>query len=398
MRDLAYIYGAEIHVFDMNGRVVGSSTPQLFQNGLLNHRMAPEVFFSDQTSYLLHEQIGTVKYFAAYTAFYNGCNVQIGYIAMPAFISQEAMDAEVDGLLARFLPPYIVVLLLMFLLSYTAAHRLVKPIRMMTKQMQEFRLGRKNIHIDYAYHDEVGELVDHYNELVDRVEQATHRLANSEREGAWRTMARQIAHEINNPLTPMKLSIQQLQRLKGQPDFEERFDKATRILVEQIDNLGRIASSFSTFAKVPEVRASKVDIAEKLCSIIALHSNNPNDVPVRYVGPDRGVIVWADGEQIQQVFTNLLKNALQAVGAQEDGDIIVRLQETQDEVCISVSDNGPGISDEIKNKIFTPNFTTKTNGTGLGLAISKHIVEGCGGHILFETSKKGTNFLVYLKK
>jgi len=226
------------------------------------------------------------------------------------------------------------------------------------------------------------------------------KLAQSEREGAWRTMARQIAHEINNPLTPMKLSIQQMQRLKRNDDerFDSFFRHSTDVLIEQIDGLSRIASSFSSFAKLPAVSPTEVDIAEKLYAVISLFRNNIQNVPIRYVGAQKGVMGIADGEQIGQVFNNLIKNALQAIESRENGDIIVMLKEMADHLEISVSDNGPGIDESIRDKVFVPNFTTKTTGTGLGLAISKNIIEGCGGSIRFETGQKGTTFFITILK
>jgi len=398
LRDLAHTYKLDIHVYDMDGNLIGSSTPQLFQEGLLDPRMAPQVLFSNQSTQLIHEQIGKVKYMTAYTEFYNGSHVQIGYISMPFFVSEEARDAEVDALMARLLPPFIGVWVLMLLLSYFFAHSLTQPLGEMAEKMKHFSPNTKNNHIDYAYHDEIGQLVEHYNEMVDRLEDYTSRLAASERDSAWRTMARQIAHEINNPLTPMKLLIQQLQRTQGSPHFEEQFARVSQMLVEQIDNLSRIASSFSTFAKMPEVRVSWVDVAERLRTSMGLYAHNDANIPIRYVGPDQGVMVKADHEQIVQVFSNIIKNALQALAENENGDIIIRLESLSNEVCISFSDNGPGIPPEVQERIFTPNFTTKSTGAGLGLAISKNIVESCGGRISFESSKKGTIFFVYMKK
>lgn len=397
LRDLGYTYGADIHVYDLNGRLLASSTPELFEHGLLTRLMDPEVYFSKQKTQVRYEQIGTVRYLAAFTEFYNGADVPIGYIVMPFFISENDIAIEVDNIMARLLPPYIVVLVLTLLLSHFAARAITQPIQRLIDKMQHFALGKDN-HIKYNYQDELGELVHHYNHLADELETATRRLIRSEREGAWRTMARQIAHEINNPLTPMKLTVQQLQRMHGSPDFAEKFAKASAMLVEQIDNLSRIATSFSTFAKLPQVVTSEVDIAEKLTQAVALQQNNPFNIPIRYVGPDSGLFAMADREQIGQVFTNLLKNAVQALEGREDGDIIVILKDLDAEVEVSVSDNGPGIPADIRPKIFTPNFTTKSTGTGLGLAISKNIVEGSDGRICFETSEKGTIFLVYLQK
>jgi nitrogen fixation/metabolism regulation signal transduction histidine kinase len=226
-------------------------------------------------------------------------------------------------------------------------------------------------------------------------------------------MARQVAHEINNPLTPMKLTLQQLQRTKGTERFDVAFDRSTQLLIEQIDTLSHIAKSFSSFAKMPEVNPTIVDVAEKLNNFITLMRNNPSEIPIRYIGPEKGVMAIADADQITQVFTNIVKNAMQAMQGRPNSDVIIILKSQikngdavanilQDSVGkwieISISDNGPGIAPEAREKVFVPNFTTKNTGAGLGLPISKNIVEGSGGKIIFQTSDTGTTFYIYLKK
>lgn len=405
LRDLAHTYATDIHVYDLDGRLVGSSTPQLFEHGLLSDRLAPEVFFLDESTMTLYSTLGDISYLSAFTEFKNGNPTRLGYIAVPSFISEDEMAREVDAYMARLLPAYLIVLILALIVSVVVARGLAHPLTVMAQNMRDIDFGAPHRYINYPYHDEVGELVARYNQMVDQIDLFTRRLARSEREGAWRTMARQVAHEINNPLTPMKLTIQQLQRVKGTDRFDELFERATAMLIEQIDNLSRIATSFSSFARLPQVQTSAVDIAEKLTAAIALSANNSHNIPIRYVGPDKGVMVEADGEQIGQVFTNIFRNAIQAIGDKQDGDIIVVLtnpQSTNDnrmnEVEISISDNGPGIPEEIRDKIFVPDFTTKSNGTGLGLTISKNIVEGSDGRITFTTSDKGTTFYIYLRK
>ena len=408
LRDLSYSAGTDILVYDNYGQLVGSSTPELFRNGILSTRIAPEPFFSKEHTMVKYEQMGNLRYLCAYAPFYNGSLLQIGYIAVPFFVSEVELASETDAFLARLLPPYLIVIFLALLASYWAARSMTIPIALMAEKMRHFRVGKSDNHIVYDKRDEVGELVEQYNVLVEQLEAFAERLAKAEREGAWRTMARQIAHEINNPLTPMKLTIQQLQRLHdthsqgiAETDaakYDTYFQKATTMLVEQIDNLSRIATSFSTFAKQPEVKVSVVDIAQKVNNVITLHRNNDAGVPIRYVGPDHSVMVWADAEQIAQVFTNIIRNALQAMEGQADADIIIIMKDEGDLILVSISDNGPGIPEEIKDRIFMPNFTTKNTGMGLGLAISKNIVEGSGGKICYQTSKKGTTFLVYLKK
>jgi nitrogen fixation/metabolism regulation signal transduction histidine kinase len=367
--------------------------------------MAPQAFFTENHSVVCYEQLATRPYLVSYVPFYNGSFVPIGYIAVPFFLSEQTRNQEVDSLLARLLPPYIIVLLLALFFSYWAARSMTAPISLMADKMRRFEIGAKDNHIVYPYHDELGALVDRYNLLVDRVEESAEQLAKAEREGAWRTMARQIAHEINNPLTPMKLSVQKLQRLRGTEAFDAYFDKATQMLVSEIDNLAHIAQSFSTFAKQPEVISAEVDVAQKLSNVITLQRANDEQIPIRYIGPDTGVMAIADQEQISQVFVNIIRNAIQAISGQQapagnQPDIIVVLNTaySEREIQISISDNGPGISPEVQPSIFRPNFTTKSNGNGLGLAISKRIVEGTGGRISFETSPKGTTFYICLRK
>ena len=400
LHDLGYDMNQDIHVYGLNGELIASSSPALFNSGVLSQRMAPEALFSEEHAVVCYEQIATHSYLVSYVPFHNGSFVTIGYIAVPYFLSEQTRNAEVDKLLARLLPPYIIVLLLALLFAFMASRSMIAPISMLTDKMRRFEIGGKDNHIDYPYHDELGALVERYNILVDQVEENAEQLARAEREGAWRTMARQIAHEINNPLTPMKLSVQKLQLKRGTDQFDAYFDKTAQMLISEIDNLAHIAQSFSTFAKQPEVVTAEVDVAEKLSHVITLQRANDEQIPIRYVGADSGVMCLADKEQISQVFVNILRNAIQALEGQKDGDIIVTLNTlySEREIQISFSDNGPGIPAEVQEKIFRPNFTTKSNGNGLGLAISRRIVEGSGGRIEFATSDKGTTFFVYLRK
>lgn len=402
LRDLSLTYQTDIHVYDLNGNLVGTSAPSLFDNGLISRHLSAEVFFAADPTMLRDEQIGDMKYLCAYTEFVNGNYMRIGYIAVPLYLSEDEVNDEVDNFLSKLFVPYLLVILLVVVFSMLFARYLTRPLDTLSEKMRHFEIGGKNNHLDYVNQDdEIGELVARYNQMVDELEASADRLARSEREGAWRTMARQIAHEINNPLTPMKLTIQQLQRTKGTERFDDYFARSTNLLIEQIDNLSRIASSFSQFAKMPEVITTDIDVAQKLFSVISLFRSN-NDADLRYVGPESGVMARADGEQIAQVFNNLIKNAQQAVEQKTDGNIIVMLKpfvnqtNSKQMVEISVSDNGDGIAPEVQEKIFMPNFTTKSTGMGLGLAISKNIVEGSGGTISFETSEKGTVFYVRL--
>ena len=411
LRDMSFAYETDIHVYDLNGRLVGTSTPQLFERGLLPTHIAPEPFFSDASKLVQYDHIGNVKYLSAYTEFINGSYAKIGYIALPSFISQEEMAAKLQEYIMHFLPLYIILLLVAVIVVWVISHRVTSSLRLVTEQLQLHQAGQYGKHINYPFSDEFGDMVTHYNRMMDALAQSTEKLARSEREMAWRTMARQVAHEINNPLTPMKLTLQQLQRTKDTPRFDEYFNRSTQLLIDQIDNLSHIAQSFSSFAKMPEVNPTEVDVAAKLYDFVMLMRNNPMQIPIRYVGPDKGVMAITDAEQITQVFNNIVRNALQAMEGLPDSDIIIILKNANRQtvnnedldpnkrwIKISISDNGPGIPEEMREKIFMPNFTTKNTGAGLGLPISKNIVEGSGGKICFQTSEKGTTFLVYLQK
>ncbi len=403
LHDLAHTYGLDINAYDVQGRLIGTSTRELVNSGFVSPYFAPDILFSQalaQSDGALVEtkHIDTTPCLVAYAPFLNGQNVQIGYISVPLVLSEEESEEEKNTLLLRLLPACVLLLLMAFALSICLKKYVFRPLTLLAGKMSRYRFGRKDNGIQYTRRDEIGTLAAEYNSMVASLDDTFRRLISTERDSAWRTMARQIAHEINNPLTPMKLSIQQLRRTKGTDRFDDYFDRSTSMLLEQMDTLSRIASSFSTFAKMPDVAASEVDIAQKLTAAISLFADNEQHIPVRYVGANSGVMAWADSEQILEVFTNIIKNALQALEGISNGDIIVMLKDGEEEVCITISDNGHGINEDIRDRIFTPNFTTKSTGTGLGLAISKNIVEGSEGRISFETSQKGTKFFVYLKK
>lgn len=411
LRDMSFDYETDIHVYDLNGQLLGSSSPRLFELGLLSHQMSAKAFFRADAKEVQTENMGEVEYLSAYTSFVNGNFTTIGYIAVPSLISQSELDIYIGNFMSRLLPLYILLLLVCVGVVLIISRMVSYPLLALSEQMKNYHLGDAGFHVSYHYNDELGGMIHHYNEMLDALAASTQRLARSEREGAWRTMARQVAHEINNSLTPMKLTLQQLQRSKGSERFDKAFDRSTALLIEQIDNMSNIASSFSSFAKMPEVQVQVVDIAKKIYDYIVLLRHQSDVIPIRYVGPEKDVMVMADGGQITQVFVNIVRNAVQAMEGKEDSDIIIILKDVPKDhyadngltgrdrwVEISISDNGPGIPEEVRDKVFVPNFTTKNTGAGLGLAISRNIVEGCDGKITFQTSEKGTTFFVYLKK
>jgi two-component system nitrogen regulation sensor histidine kinase NtrY len=258
-------------------------------------------------------------------------------------------------------------------------------------------LGQKSEHLLYSGKDEVGDLVRQYNRMVDELDESARKLARSERESAWREMAKQIAHEIKNPLTPMKLNIQQLYKswMDGVPGFEKKLEKFTRNQIEYIENLSSIASAFSSFAKIPEPVPVKVDLIEQIKTTMELFKNS-DKITFRLAWPHGApVFIYADREQVNGIFSNLIKNSIQSIPSGSEGTVKVGVEEENGRVIVYVEDNGSGIPDALKDKMFTPNFTTKSSGTGLGLSIVKRYVESAGGKIWFESDEgKGSTFFV----
>ena len=401
LQDLSYTFHTDVHVYNNDGILVGSSQPLIFSKKLISNRIAPKPYFTEDANINQYENIGHLNYLTAYTDFFNGDYLQIGYIAVPQFFSQDEIQNEIESFISVIVHIYFVIILLVIILTLLIGNQISAPLMMLEKKLKEIRLGRRNEKIDYRYDDEIGQLVAQYNRTVDELEESARLLARSERESAWKSMARQVAHEINNPLTPMKLTIQQLSRTKkmDKEKFNEYFDKASQMLVEQIDNLSQIARAFSDFARMPEAKFERVELGELLKSEVEFFKHNYEKVDISFEGSKEPIYTFADPKQLIQVFNNLIKNAIQSIPENRQGKIEVKISTSHQQIEIRISDNGAGIPEDIRDKLFIPNFTTKSTGMGLGLAISKNIIEVTGGNISFTTQiDKGTTFIVTLPK
>ena len=247
--------------------------------------------------------------------------------------------------------------------------------------------------------DEIGTLIDEYNRMIKKLEDSAELLAQSERDAAWREMAKQVAHEIKNPLTPMKLSIQYLTHAyqSNPQDIEPLLKRVSGTLIEQIDNLAQIATEFSSFAKMPRAKNSSFVINQLVNNVHELFSKGEAKADLSLSLPEEEFIIFADKNQLMRVLNNLIKNAVQAIPDNRKGVIKVSLFREDKIAIIKVSDNGSGIPNDMLDKVFVPNFTTKSSGTGIGLAISKNIIEAISGQIYFKTELgSGTDFYVEL--
>lgn len=402
LRKLSNVFYTDINLFDNNGRMIASSRPEIFDKGLLGYYINPNAFFqltkNNKVEYTQNERIGTLRYLSIYTPFYNNQNQLLAYLNLPYFTRQADLKQEVSSLLLTIINLYVFLILVSISFAVFISEKITQPLRFIQNKFASIKLGTRSEKIVYYNEDEIGNLVHEYNRMVDELERSVQMLTKTERELAWREMARQIAHEIKNPLTPMRLSIQQLQRAWSDKNenINEYFARVTKTLIEQIDNLSSIATEFSNFAQMPKTNNELLDLKILLTGVIDLFSESGAKF-ILHCDQNQKYSIIADREQISRVFINLATNAVQAIPPERQGIIEIILNRTDDKILITVHDNGLGISKEMFGKMFQPNFTTKSGGMGLGLAISKSIIENTGGQISFETSPgEGTTFFVFI--
>jgi len=278
---------------------------------------------------------------------------------------------------------------------------LARPLKRIQESMKKISLGRPNEKISWKTKDEIGDMIKEYNKMIDELTRSAQILAKSERELAWREMAKQVAHEIKNPLTPMKLNVQYLQKAwkEKSPDWEEQLKRFSESLIEQIDALSNIATSFSDFAKMPQTEFTEVNIMEVINNSVELfHKGSSLEIQFINETAQENIFIKADKDQILRVFNNLIKNAQQAMEEVLNPQIKIIVKPLDNNILIIVKDIGCGIPKEMEEKIFIPKFTTKTGGTGLGLPMIKNIIDASEGKIWFESEiGKGTAFYVIFK-
>ncbi|HWB64534.1 MAG TPA: HAMP domain-containing sensor histidine kinase, partial [Chitinophagales bacterium] len=401
---LAEIHDVDINLYDRDGNLALSSQPSIYYKGLISRKMEPDAFFdlkgSMSAQFTGQEHIGDLKYLSVYAPLRNVSGETIAYLGIPYFERAKDISDEVSSFLVALMNVYIFLLICAALLAYFISDSITRPLTIISEKLRILNLNKKNEPIEWKSRDEIGVLIGEYNKMITELEHSAQKLARGERESAWREMAKQIAHEIKNPLTPMKLSIQYLQRAidEGKPNIEELAKKVTKTLEEQIENLSSIATAFSSFAKMPKAQNEIINLNELLRSIADLF-NREEGVTISFSSECETPMVFADKNQLVSVFNNLVKNAIQSIPENRTGFIDIHVKEEGEWLIASVNDNGTGIAQSLYDKVFVPNFTTKSSGTGLGLAISKQIIEGAGGDMWFESKENvGTSFYVKLTK
>ncbi len=400
---LARIFFTDLHLYDQNGRLISTSRPEIFENSMVAPLIHPEALrvLRDEHShfYTQMEYIGALRYQSVYLPLRNNKNELLAYLDLSYFTREAEQRKEISNFLTAYINIYVILILLALITTFFISRRITNPLVLISRSLSNTKIGKRNQKIEFKHQDEIGELVKEYNRMVDELEHSANKLAESERQAAWSEMAKQVAHEIKNPLTPMKLNVQHVLRAWNDkaPDFDERLERFSKSMIEQIETLSDIATEFSNFAQMPQPQDKAVDLKNVLQNTVELFTYG-SQFEIRFHSQLQKAIVHGDEKQLQRLFVNLIKNAIQAVDGKE-GTIEISLTEEAQHYQVEIRDNGYGISDEMKERIFEPRFTTKTGGMGLGLSICKSIVESMHGDIFFETShNEGTRFFVRFPK
>jgi len=401
--DIAIIHNTDVNFYSKNGVLLVSSQPYIYTKKVLSSRMDPTAFYelhyNQSTRFLQTEEIGKFSFKSIYTPVKDEHDKTIAYMNIPLLTAETELKEEISDFLVTLIILNALIFIFAGAIAVSLTGRITSSLELIGRKMKQIKIGTANEVIQWReMDDEIGMLVGEYNKMVKELENSAEALAKSEREGAWREMARQVAHEIKNPLTPMKLSIQYLQRSMEQntPNAVELSKKLASTLIEQIDQLSKIAGDFSQFANIENVNPELFDITELIQNLVNLYKTDSN-LYIHYTTPDNNVEVFLDKSQVNRLFTNLIKNAIEASGETKTAHIQIKQFTHEHNVIITITDYGSGIDEALRNKIFNPNFTTKSSGTGLGLAICKAIVENAGGKIWFATSPgEGSTFYVDL--
>ena len=399
--EIANIHNLEINIYDLNGRLlINSNAPML--NGQIARLVPAEILEKVKQSStnrfvtLAEKQGDTYRYAYSYLMDYIE-KKPIGIIKLPYKEDQTFYKNELQKFLSIFGIVYVIVLIISIFIAYYLSRFITKSLKTIADRLTETSLTEKNKKIELVSNSyEIDRLVKSYNNMIDELEESANKLAQSEREEAWREMAKQVAHEIKNPLTPMRLTVQSFQRKfdPNDPNIRQKIDDYSKTLIQQIDTMSSVASAFSNFASMPAQQNETLNVVD----IVELTLDIFNEDYIEFVSDSKEVITKIDRTQLIRIITNLVKNAIQAIPEDQiEKSIRVSVKKENNNAIIAVSDNGKGIANEDFNRIFEPKFTTKSSGMGLGLGIIKNIIENYNGTITFESKiNKGTTFSVSL--
>lgn len=398
---IADVQNVNFNIYDLEGELIKSSRPT-FERDSISTCLSAEVLNNLAASinerYVEEKSTAGDKYQASYTYITDTKFKPVGILNLPYFEDNSFNNKELKEFLIRLGGVYLLMLLIAIALAYFISKYITRSLQTVSDKLNQTNFEKRNekILVDNPS-QEIGKLIEAYNAMIDELEQSAVKLARSEREQAWREMAKQVAHEIKNPLTPMRLSVQSFERKfdPKDPNIDKKVDEYSKTLIQQIDTLSNIASAFSNFADMPAQQNETLNVVK----IVKLALDIFQEDYIHFVCEEEEIIAKWDRTQLIRVVTNLVKNAIQAVPTVEAPHILVTVATEGDDVKITVADNGIGIGEEFRGKVFEPKFTTKSSGMGLGLGMVKNIVETYRGSIDFTSQKdKGTVFTVRFPK
>ncbi len=399
--EMAQVHEMQINIYDLEGRLLVKSNESFFKDTTdiqLDKKLLERLDSSSGKRVSQHTEVNGDKFQSSYSYITDNKFKPLAILYLPYLQDDSLLNRDLNNFLMRMGEVYLFMLVLAIILSYFLSKYITKTLKIISDKINQTRLDKRNQKIEIGNaSEEIYALVSAYNSMIDELEESAVKLATSEREQAWREMAKQVAHEIKNPLTPMRLSVQSFQRNfdPKDPNIELKVDEYSQTLINQIDTMSSIAAAFSNFAKMPAQKNETLNVPK----IVKLALDIFNESYINFTTDREEILAKFDRTQLIRVITNLVKNAIQAVQDTENPQILVSVQDEDTMVCISVSDNGSGIAEENKEMVFEPKFTTKSSGMGLGLAMVKKIVENYQGTISFNSKKnKGTIFKVRFPK
>jgi signal transduction histidine kinase len=394
---IANVQNQRLNIYDLEGQLIKSSRAKFELDSIsncLDYDILKRLEASADKRYVEEKAVAGDNYRASYTYIKDRKLKPIGILNLPYYEDDSFTNMELREFLMRLAGVYFLMLLIAIGLAYFISTYITRSLQTISDRLDKTDLTRSNQKIMIENPSvEIKKLVDSYNAMIDELEHSAAKLARSEREQAWREMAKQVAHEIKNPLTPMRLSVQSFEHKfdPKDPDIEKKVAEYSKTLIQQIDTMSSIASAFSNFAEMPAQQNETLDVVK----IVKLALDIFNEDYIHFISEEEELIAKLDRTQLIRVVTNLVKNAIQAVPEVESPRILVSVAGDSDFVKICVADNGVGIEDGYKDKIFEPKFTTKSSGMGLGLGMVKTIVETYKGSIEFTSEpERGTVFTV----
>ncbi|WP_372744105.1 PAS domain-containing sensor histidine kinase [Lutibacter sp.] len=399
--EIADIEKLEINIYNLEGEIVKSSHAGFVPSDA-PQKLPQEILYVVSNSYdhrYVNDKIINGRNLqSSYTFITDSKFKPIGILNLQYVQDNTDQERDLEEFLVRMAYVYFFMFLIAIGLAYFISSYITRNIKAVTDKMRQTSLNRTNEKIILRdASSEISTLVNAYNKMVNELEISAIKLAKGEREQAWREMAKQVAHEIKNPLTPMRLTVQSFQRKfdPADPKINEKLNEFSKALIQQIDTLSSIASAFSNFAKMPSQNREEIDVVEVVKHALDIF----NEDYISFFPKQPSIIANLDKNQLIRVVTNLVKNAAQALEEIDDAKIEVTVSEEENNVIIVIADNGKGISEEDKDKVFEPQFTTKSSGTGLGLAMVKNIIEAYNGTISFTSQENaGTVFKIIIPK